>query len=594
MLALCGRAEAQGSIAPVAHQVFLTNAGAPLVNGKICTYAAGTSTAQATYSDEALTTELPNPIRTNSAGRMQNGSGTETNVYWLQASYKVVILTAGSDNTCSTGTTIYSADHVPAIPAIAAATDIEGTAGETLLSGDAVYLSAADGKWYKTDADATATSTTAGTVGVVPANIASGSEGSIRLQGRITGLSALSAGEKYYISATAGAITATPPTNARYIAQADSTTSIVVGGNPSLCLPDSNGSHDLCIKTTSDLTADRLLTWVPGDAARTVTLGGNITTSANVTTTGAGNLTIAAGAVDRTITLTDNVSLPQATPTLPLNIMEGRLTLTTATPVTTADVTAATTLYWALYTGNRITLYTGSAWTVVTFSQLSITMVGLTASKPYDVFIDYAAGTPALEVVVWTNDTTRATALATQDGVYVQTGDADSRYVGTIYIDAGGGAVTDSFALRHVWNYYNRVDREMRVLEATNSWTAGTSWGQANSSAANQLDTVIGVAEDGWSITVVTDCSADTAGDEMRVAIGLDSTSAPATGAIFHEVQAQATPGSRLGLTASLRTIPAAGRHIAVWLESGTATMTCVGDNGGTNVQSGINGWMRM
>ena len=280
-------ASAQGTIMPTPHQVFLTNAGAPLSNGKICTYVAGSvNTALATYSDEALTTELPNPIRTNSAGRPQNGSGTETNVYWAAASYKVVVMTAGSDATCSTGTTIYTADHVPSIPALASALDVTGTAGETLVAGDAVYLSASDGEWYRADADATATSTTAGTVGVVPANIANGGTGSIRLQGRITGLSALSTGDKYYLSATAGAITNTPPTNARYIAQADSTTSIVVGGNPSLCLPDSNGTHDLCIKTTSDLTADRLLTFVPGDAARTVTIAGDTTISQNYSTTG--------------------------------------------------------------------------------------------------------------------------------------------------------------------------------------------------------------------------------------------------------------------------------------------------------------------
>lgn len=308
----------QGTIMPVPHQVFLSNAGAPLVNSKICLYAAGTTTPLAAYSNEALTVELPNPIRTNSAGRPQTAAGTETNVYWSAASYRIDVLTAGSDATCSTGTTIYSADNVPAIPALASALDVTGTAGATILAGEVVYLSdgsascgAMAGRWYLADADATCSSSTAGMVGVAPSNIASAGSGSIRLQGRITGLSALSAGEKYYVSATAGALTATPPTNTRFIAAADSTTSIVVGGIPgSVLLPDSNGTHDLVIRTTSDLTADRLLTIVPGDAARTVTLGGNLTTSANVTTTGAGNLTIAAGAADRTLTITASTSIP--------------------------------------------------------------------------------------------------------------------------------------------------------------------------------------------------------------------------------------------------------------------------------------------
>lgn len=42
---------------------------------------------------------------------------------------------------------------------------------------------------------------------------------------------------------------------------------------------DSNASHVLGITTSSDLTADRLLTFVPGDASRTITVNGNPTLS---------------------------------------------------------------------------------------------------------------------------------------------------------------------------------------------------------------------------------------------------------------------------------------------------------------------------
>lgn len=56
-------------------------------------------------------------------------------------------------------------------------------------------------------------------------------------------------------------------------------------------LEDSNTSHFLRILTTSNLTADRILTLVPGDAARTVTINGNPTLDdwfdQNVKTTGA-------------------------------------------------------------------------------------------------------------------------------------------------------------------------------------------------------------------------------------------------------------------------------------------------------------------
>src|SRR5690349_20265418 len=67
----------------------------------------------------------------------------------------------------------------------------------------------------------------------------------------------------------------------------------------------------------------------------------------------------------------------------PPSVCEGRLTLTTATPITTSDVTAATTLYFTPYKGSYIGTYSGSAWTVATFSEKSITLASLTAGLPY-------------------------------------------------------------------------------------------------------------------------------------------------------------------------------------------------------------------
>lgn len=271
-------AQSTGTLAPVGQQVFLDNSGNPLNNAKICTYAAGTSTPLATYSDVSLMTANANPIRTSSAGRPTTGG-----IYLLPASYKFLVLTAGADNTCSTGTTIWTQDNMGAIPATAVALDVTGTAGEALSAGDAVYLSDGSGaltagRWYKADADNTYSSSTAGMVGITPSAVASGDSGSIRIAGRVTGLSGLASGELYYAGATAGGLASTPPTNARFLAEADTTTSVIVQGNPgSVRLPDSDGTHSLVVKTTSDLTADRLFTLVPGDAARTLTLSGNPT-----------------------------------------------------------------------------------------------------------------------------------------------------------------------------------------------------------------------------------------------------------------------------------------------------------------------------
>ena len=56
--------------------------------------------------------------------------------------------------------------------------------------------------------------------------------------------------------------------------------------NTGVHILDTNASHDLIIVPGSDLTADRNLTLTTGDAARTVTIGGNTTISQDYSTTG--------------------------------------------------------------------------------------------------------------------------------------------------------------------------------------------------------------------------------------------------------------------------------------------------------------------
>ena len=218
------------TIAPWFQPQLLTNAGAVLAGGTIHTYAAGTDDDLATYSDEDGTIENANPIPLNSAGRPWN-STVEVNIYLLPRDYKFVIKN-------SAGTIISTRDHIPAVPTLETALDITGTAGEALAIREIAYLSDGSGgqtagRWYLADADNGYSSSTAGMVAIVTAAIASGATAEVfRLQGRVTGFTALVAGSKYYVSATAGAITATAPGNTRAIGQADSTTSLVVSPNP--------------------------------------------------------------------------------------------------------------------------------------------------------------------------------------------------------------------------------------------------------------------------------------------------------------------------------------------------------------------------
>lgn len=161
----------------------------------------------------------------------------------------------------------------------------------------------------------------------------------------------------------------------------------------------------------------------------------------------------------------------------------GRLTLTSGTPVTTSDVTAATSIYYAPYLSNVITLWTGARWQPIEFTEYTLALGTLTSGKPYDVFAYLSSGVLALEMLAWTNDTTRATAITIQDGRYCKSGDKTRLYLGTFYTTATT-TTEDSAANRYVANFYNSVKKSLSgsssashtySTAAYQEWNNGTS-----------------------------------------------------------------------------------------------------------------------
>jgi hypothetical protein len=250
-----------------------------------------------------------------------------------------------------------------------------------------------------------------------------------------------------------------------------------------------------------------------------------------------------------------------------------RLTLTTDVPVTTADVTGASTLYLTPYNGNQIALYNGTAWELLTTAQVSLALSGLTASRPYDVFAYNNAGTVTLEILAWTSDTARATALAYQDGVLVLSGSTTRRYLGTFY-STGTTTTEDSEANRYLWNYYNRAVRRAFRQDATNSWTYSTAaWRQANNSTANQNNFVIGVLEDAVICALTSRVQNSTSTSrQIGAGIGFNTTVGPSGTANY----VQWTPGASAAFTlgGSATFLPALGRNYASWLEYGAGSDT--------------------
>jgi hypothetical protein len=257
-----------------------------------------------------------------------------------------------------------------------------------------------------------------------------------------------------------------------------------------------------------------------------------------------------------------------------LAMCEFRLTLTTVTPVTTADVTAATTVFVTPYRGNRIALYDATNWHMRSSAEMSIA-VPATTSTIYDLFCYDNSTVPTLEALAWTNDTTRATALVLQNGVLCKSGDTTRRYLGSFRTTTVSGQTEDSFAKRFIWNYYNRVRRPMRVTDATASWTYTTATlRQANNSTANQLDFIIGVSEDVVEARLQSTAASSTISTtQMGVVIGLDTTSGAATGC-YASQGAPAVANTPFGLSATYRGFPGVGRHFLAWQEIGNGSAT--------------------
>lgn len=95
---------------------------------------------------------------------------------------------------------------------------VTATAGETVAAGNLVYLKAADGRWWKTDAD------DATTINNVILGIAQGSgtagnavSGGVLISGLDTNQSGLAAGTTYYASNTAGAIASSAGTISKIV-----------------------------------------------------------------------------------------------------------------------------------------------------------------------------------------------------------------------------------------------------------------------------------------------------------------------------------------------------------------------------------------
>lgn len=280
-----------------------------------------------------------------------------------------------------------------------------------------------------------------------------------------------------------------------------------------------------------------------------------------------------------------------------------RLTLTQGTPITTTDVTGATSVFAEPYNGNVVPLFRDATGVTPVICRLrpSVVSVALgtlvSAVIPNDVFMYYAgAGDVGLEKLAWSSATARATAIDLVNGRYYKNGDYSRLYVGSFYPtattttqDSAGGVTTQVGGKRFLFNMFNRVLRDARVIDTTDSWAYATNTvRQANAAAGNKVETMIGVIADAVDVRVMGVVFLSTNGSNAaKVGVGVNSTTA-----FSGFVQGGYTNTSTIyaPVTGAYVQAPSLGYSYYAWCEKGAdgSTSTFLGDNGADGQQAGL------
>ncbi len=274
----------------------------------------------------------------------------------------------------------------------------------------------------------------------------------------------------------------------------------------------------------------------PGSAGRVLTTNGGALDPSWNTVSGTGTVTqinAGTGVVGGPITTTGTLGLQQLVP-------GGRLTLTSSTPVMTADTAAAQNIYYAPYNHPFCPVYNGSNMQLYQFTASTTDAVGLTlalaasanwvSGSVYDLF--YAdvsgvfyfgtgpawsttlvrgtgAGTTELQMYdgIWTNKVTMTLRYGAASTVSVPANQAT--YLGSFYCGgaaAGNGTCDMTFkpaaasggnnAFLALYNAYNRVPMESFSRDSTATWSSSATvsyvpWNSTVSSGTSNRVTVL-------------------------------------------------------------------------------------------------------
>lgn len=196
---------------------------------------------------------------------------------------------------------------------------------------------------------------------------------------------------------------------------------------------------------------------------------------------------------------------------------------------------------------------------------------------------------------------TRTTALTTQDGRYVKTGDASRLYLGTGMTTGTSGqcetvfGTTDTAASWLLWNYYHRQPLTLRYADTTGNWTYTTAVRRPANGRGKlaRLGFVVGIQEteiDAEAVHAATDSSAVAGSTTVQTDIMIDRF----TGATPDSTRSGVISGTGFvnPLIARYAGFPGVGFHFLGWSEisdaAGGGTTTWYGDAGLPTPLTGI------
>jgi hypothetical protein len=305
----------------------------------------------------------------------------------------------------------------------------------------------------------------------------------------------------------------------------------------------------------------------------------------------------------------------QPSPTIPPVVPQGRLTLTSATPVLVADVTSATSIYYTPYAGRYIPIYDGTEFTNTAFAELTLALdsnsghsIYHQSGKNFDLYVVNDDGTVRLGTgAAWTNDTTRAEALTRLQGILVNNASMTLRfgsasgntitvaasqgtYVGTVRMSADGttlfvanpaAAAGGGNCRLLLYNHYNRIRTSSMCRDSANSWAnTSASWDEANNSTSNRISVLRGSDDEPLDATF-TAVASSTSNTILACGIGVDSVAAFSGSPGNLLTQGTAVPSN---LHATYSGFPGIGFHYFQALEYGGSNGTFYGDNNAATV----------